>query len=76
MNMDFPASPTEGQVFASGGTSWQWNGYAWIVYGTSSGGTGDGIEEAPIDNVGYGRYNAGWTPVLMLTNDLLDGGNF
>ena len=71
--MDFPASPTVGQIFTSGGHSWQWNGNAWVGYG---GTTGWGIPDAPIDNVGYGRYNATWTPVLMLDNDLLDGGNF
>lgn len=27
----FPSTPTVGEVFTSGGTSWQWNGEAWTV---------------------------------------------
>lgn len=30
MAMDFPSSPTVGQVFTFGGTAYTWNGYAWI----------------------------------------------
>lgn len=30
MPMDFPASPTNGQVFTSGGVAYTWNGYAWV----------------------------------------------
>jgi phage baseplate assembly protein gpV len=35
-----------------------------------------GVPEAPANNIGYGRLNAAWTPVLMITGDVLDGGNF
>jgi hypothetical protein len=38
MPMDFPASPTNGQVFTSGGVSYTWNGYAWV--GGVAGGAG------------------------------------
>jgi hypothetical protein len=67
--MDFPDAPSMDQIFTSGGHSWQWNGYAWIGIGVS-------FPDAPINNIAYGRYNATWTPVLMLSNDILDGGNF
>ena len=30
MAMDFPASPTNGQLFTFAGVSYVWNGYAWI----------------------------------------------
>jgi hypothetical protein len=39
-------------------------------------GGGGGIPEAPITGIGYGRQNGAWTPVLMLTGDVLDGGNY
>ena len=29
MAVDFPGSPTNGQVFSVGGASWRYNGYAW-----------------------------------------------
>jgi hypothetical protein len=36
MAIDFPNSPTSGQVFiAANGTSWQWNGTAWVAAGLS-----------------------------------------
>jgi phage gp45-like len=43
---------------------------------TSSGGSGGGIAEAPSDSKGYGRRNAAWAQVLLITGDVLDGGNF
>ena len=30
MALDFPASPTLGQVFTSGNVTYAWNGYAWV----------------------------------------------
>lgn len=39
-------------------------------------GAGAGVPEAPADNIGYGRVNLTWVPVLMQANDTLDGGNF
>jgi hypothetical protein len=41
-----------------------------------TGGGGTGFPEAPIDTLAYGRQDAGWTRVLAITNDILDGGNF
>ena len=29
MAVDFPGSPTSGQIFSVGGASWRYNGYAW-----------------------------------------------
>ncbi len=46
------------------------------VDGGGGGGAGGGIDEAPQDNVTYGRLNAAWTPALALSNDILDGGSF
>jgi hypothetical protein len=38
MALDFPASPTNGQTFTSGGVTWQWDGSKWIVLPGSGGG--------------------------------------
>jgi hypothetical protein len=35
MALDFPASPTNGQQFTSGGTTWTWDGTKWVVQGAS-----------------------------------------
>jgi hypothetical protein len=43
---------------------------------TGGSGPGGGISEAPINGVAHGRVNASWTPVLKITGDILDGGNF
>ncbi len=29
--LDFPASPTIGQVYTFGANSWKWNGVGWVV---------------------------------------------
>jgi Domain of unknown function (DUF4082) len=42
----------------------------------TSGGSGGGIPEAPLDGLAYGRQSAAWTHVLMATNDIVDGGNY
>jgi hypothetical protein len=47
-----------------------------FMRGQGTGGGGGGIEEAPLDDVTYGRRNASWNPALALDNDTLDGGNF
>jgi len=31
MAIDFPNSPTVGQIFTSGGSSWQWDGVKWVA---------------------------------------------
>ena len=33
--IDFPASPTNGQVFINGGQSWTWDGVKWVPSGTT-----------------------------------------
>ena len=32
--LDFPSSPTIGQVYTANGKSWQWDGVSWISYNT------------------------------------------
>lgn len=44
--------------------------------GPDTGGGGGGIEEAPLDDLTYGRRNAAWNRALAYDNDMLDGGNF
>lgn len=34
MPLDFPTSPSPGDIYTFGGRSWQWNGSAWDVYAT------------------------------------------
>jgi hypothetical protein len=31
MALDFPTSPTVGQIYAVGDQSWQWNGTSWVA---------------------------------------------
>jgi hypothetical protein len=52
--MDFPASPTNGQVFTSAGVSYTWNGYAWV------GGIPGAGADAPSDGGEYVRVNGVW----------------
>jgi hypothetical protein len=59
--IDFPASPTVGDIFDTGTYSYEWDGVAWIAVPVGSGG---GITDAPIDGVQYGRQDAAWTPVV------------
>ena len=35
--IDFPNSPTVGQIFSSGTQSWQWDGVKWVAFGTAAG---------------------------------------
>lgn len=39
---DFPSSPTTDQIYTSGGVSYKWNGYAWVVQPAASVGVTDG----------------------------------
>lgn len=32
MPLDFPTSPSVGDIYSFGGNSWRWNGYAWESY--------------------------------------------
>jgi hypothetical protein len=38
MALDFPASPTVGSTFSSGGRVWQWDGAKWVAASTSGSG--------------------------------------
>ena len=40
MALDFPASPSNGQTFTDGSTTWTWDGTKWSI--TSGGGSGGG----------------------------------
>ena len=33
--LDFPSSPTIGQIYTANGGSWKWDGVAWVSQGTS-----------------------------------------
>lgn len=44
--------------------------------GPAGSGEGGIVPEAPADSVAYGRYNVAWTPVLRVSGDIVDGGNF
>ena len=55
MAMDFPASPTNGQVFVFGGIAYTWNGYAWVGGGQPAAGA-----DAPSDGGEYVRVNGVW----------------
>ena len=35
MAIDFPNSPTNNQIYTSGGRSWIWNGSSWVAYTTT-----------------------------------------
>jgi len=35
MALDFPASPTTGQIFTSGAASWRWDGSKWLAQGAT-----------------------------------------
>jgi len=45
MPLDFPSSPSVGDVYTYNGRSWQWNGTAWTLVATSS------INNTPIGNI-------------------------
>ena len=58
--IDFPASPTVGQLFSSGALSYRYDGHAWL--GTPPAGVMT-IPDAPNDGVVYGRQSQAWVPV-------------
>ena len=60
MAFDFPASPTTGQVYTSGGVSYAWNGAAWVQGGAS---TAVPIPDAPSDSKAYARKNTAWIDI-------------
>jgi len=54
MAFNFPATPTLGDEYASGGITFVWNGYGWNVKAS----------DAPIDDKLYGRKNATWAEIV------------
>ena len=46
------------------------------IIGTPQAPGGGGVPEAPSNGITYGRRNQIWNPVLALSGDVLDGGNF
>jgi hypothetical protein len=65
--IDFPASPTTGQIFAPAGVgvAWEWDGVKWVAFSTST--------DAPSDGTLYGRENANWVNALPLAGGTLTG---
>jgi hypothetical protein len=63
--LDFPNSPTTGQIFSSGkGT---WDGTKWVP--VFAGALGD----APSDGSLYGRLSAAWSKAVKLAGDTMTG---
>lgn len=62
MSIDFPSSPTVGDVFSAGGCSWRWSGTKWVanVSSTGSGGSTTTISDTPpaSPSVGSGWFDS------------------
>jgi hypothetical protein len=85
--IDFPASPTVGQIFAAGnGATYQWNGTLWLPIGTQAMYVGDTPPATPGPNQLWWNstlgsmfiyYNDGnstqWVPVNPSTQNAQDG---
>ena len=78
MAFDFPASPTNGQVYTSGGKSYAWNGVAWDPQGstyvaksgdTMSGQLGIGAP-IPTENWLHVRKGSAGTPPAWTASDV------
>ncbi len=66
--IDFPASPTPGQVFtASNGVTYVFNNGAWTTALTL------GLPDAPSDDALYGRKDAAWAKAVKLGGDTMTG---
>jgi phage gp45-like len=50
--------------------------YAAPLMVDASGNLTSSVQEAPMNSQAFGRVNAGWTQVLAVSGDVLDGGNF
>jgi hypothetical protein len=57
MALDFPNSPTVGQIFSGPKGTFSWDGVKWVP--VTAGGFGD----APSDGNTYGRKNAAWSAI-------------
>lgn len=62
--IDFPSSPSTGQIFTAAGASWRWDGTKWVAYGGgSSGDVGRNLLHNPLFNVaqrGAGPFTVGF----------------
>jgi hypothetical protein len=65
--LDFPNSPTTGQIFSSGKGTFSWDGVKWVP--VFAGALGD----APSDGSLYGRQSAAWTKGVKLAGDTMTG---
>lgn len=69
MAYDFPASPTNGQIYTpAGGPSYKFQSPVWIMLAS-------GIGEAPVDGQLYGRQSGAWglvNPLAMPNGSVID----
>jgi hypothetical protein len=49
--IDFPASPTTGQIFTAAGASWRYDGTKWVAYGTGALDVGRNLIQNSLFNV-------------------------
>lgn len=69
-NLDFPSSPTVGQVYTVNGKSWVWNGFAWAIQRTGQ--PGKSAYELAVEN-GFVGTEAQW--IASLKGDKGDKGD-
>lgn len=67
MALNFPSSPTVGQVY----DMYSWDGEKWVPLPSASG--GGGISEAPTDGGLYGRKAAAWARGVAVAGDTMSG---
>ena len=70
MAIDFPNSPTIGQIFTSGDNKWEWDGTSWNVVPTelpagATGPTGPTGATGPIGATGATAPTIGWDEVIV-----------
>jgi hypothetical protein len=65
--LDFPNSPTTGQIFSSGKGTFSWDGTKWVP--VFAGALGD----APSDGTSYGRVSGAWARVINRAGDQMGG---
>jgi len=54
VGFNFPPTPNEGESYTSGGITFVWNGYGWMLK----------APDAPVDGKIYGRKNATWAEII------------
>ena len=76
MSYDFPASPAPDQEYTPpvGGQTYIYKPPRWLVKGIppAGGGSGGGIDEAPVDGNQYAREDAAWSEVTIPSTDWAD----